>query len=398
MKKLIFPALLIIAVAVIGFQNSEFLQNSVLRFGEQETLTTNDIREVIENGTSWFKNSQEKSGHFKYEYMPFLDRYIDEDNMVRQAGGLYVLGELFRNDTENKLDLEKTITKAISYFESNTTEGELNGESFRCLLKYEGRCTLGGTSLALVGIIDLVQSDSSYKSDYKNLIEDYKDYLMAMRVGTKGFRDSYYTEKEQSTKESSFSNGEAFLALTRYYQYNPDEEVKEVLDEAFHYFEKIYRAEWDNNYYLWGMAAIKDLYAMDPKEEYYEFVKDYTDWRIDYYKGVRGTLRNRCAYIEGVTSAYSVLEPNLTTEEKEYYMEEIDFWLAKSKELQVDKGDFLRISYNYNFLTKQTIDDEEKAIGGFLTATTEQVQRIDFTQHCLNSYLQKLVDIDGKSL
>ena len=26
------------------------------------------------------------------------------------------------------------------------------------------------------------------------------------------------------------------------------------------------------------------------------------------------------------------------------------------------------------------------------------VQRIDFTQHCLNSYLQKLVDIDGKSL
>ena len=56
MKKLILPALLLIAVAFIGFQNSEFLQSSVLRIGEPETLTTNELREVIENGTSWFKN------------------------------------------------------------------------------------------------------------------------------------------------------------------------------------------------------------------------------------------------------------------------------------------------------------------------------------------------------
>lgn len=398
MKKLILPALFLIAIMFIGFQNSELLHNSVLRVGEPETLTTNELRDVIENGTSWFKNAQESSGHFKYEYMPFLDRYVDDDNMVRQAGGLYVIGELFRNDTESKLELEKTITKAISYFEFNSTEGTLNDQSFRCLLKYEGRCTLGGTSLALVGIIDLVQADASYESKYNDLIEDYKDYLMAMKVPNKGFRDSYYTDREQTAKESSFSNGEAFLALTRYYKYNPDEEVKVVLDEAYTYFEKIYREEWDNNYYLWGMAAIKDLYAMDPKEEYYEFVKDYTDWRIGAYKGYRGTLRNRCAYIEGVVSAYSVLEPNITAEEKEYYLEEIDFWLAKSEQLQVEADDFLRTSYNYNFITKQNIEDEEKATGGFLTATTEAVQRIDFTQHCLNSYLQKLVDIDGKSL
>lgn len=398
MKKITLPALLLIAVAFIGFQNRHFLYDSVLRLEEPQPLTTNEIREVIENGTSWFKNSQEKSGHFQYEYMPFLDRYIDDDNMVRQAGGLYVLGELFRNDPTEKLDLEKNITKAISYFEENTIEGEMNGQSFKCLLKYEGRCTLGGTSLVLVGILDLVQTDESYHSDYHELIEEYKDYIMAMKVPTKGFRDSYYTDREQSASESSFSNGEAFLALARYYKYNPDEEVKEVIDEAYTYFEKIYREEWDNNYYLWGMAAIKDLYAMDPKEEYYKFVKDYTNWRVDKYKEYRGSIRNRCAYVEGVVSAYSVLEPNLSTEEKEYYLEEIDFWLAKSEQLQVEPEDFLRMSYNYNFLTKQSIDDEEKANGGFLTATIEPVQRIDFTQHCLNSYLQKLVDIDGKSL
>ena len=44
------------------------------------------------------------------------------------------------------------------------------------------------------------------------------------------------------------------------------------------------------------------------------------------------------------------------------------------------------------------ITETQRAFGGFLTDETNLTQRIDFTQHCLNSYLQKLVDIDGETL
>lgn len=38
------------------------------------------------------------------------------------------------------------------------------------------------------------------------------------------------------------------------------------------------------------------------------------------------------------------------------------------------------------------------ARGGFLAGETELTQRIDFTQHCISAYLQKLVDIDKQLL
>jgi len=401
MKKIILFVLLsavILGVAFFSYQNKDKIYSSILREAPTQTLTTEQIREVIEKGTQWFKNTQEKSGHFKYEYMPFLDRYIDDDNMVRQSGGLYVLGELYRNDTENKFELLEPIAKAISFFEKNTVEGEFQEQNFLCVMKTSTKCSVGGTSLTLIGIIDLVQTTPLLKYEYEDLIEGYKNYILAMKLPEKGFRNSYYPEKAQSKKESSFGNGEAFLALTRYYKYNPDEEVKQIIKEAYEYFEEIYSAEWDNNFYLWGMAAIKDLYAMDPKEEYFEFVKDYTDWRINKYKNSRDFSHNKCAYIEGVISAYSVLEPNLTEEEKEYYLEEIDFWLSKSRELQVNSTDKLSVAYNNSVTKSLKIEDKDKSVGGFLTDIDEPVQRIDFTQHCLNSYLQKLMDIDREKL
>ncbi len=400
MKKIILFASLFIIILGAGFfsyQNKDEINTSVLRQESLQTLTAEQIREVIENGTEWFKNAQEKSGHFKYEYMPFLDRYIDDDNMVRQSGGLYVLGELYRNDTKNKFELLEPMAKAISFFEKNTVKGEFQEQNFLCVMKTSKKCSIGGTSLTLIGIIDLVRTAPLLKHEYEDLIEGYKNYIMAMKLPEKGFRNSYYPEKDQSEKESHFGNGEAFLALTRYYKYNPDEEVKQVIDASYKYFEEIYFAEWDNNFYLWGMAAIKDLYTTNPREEYFKFVKDYTDWRISKYKNSRDSSHNKCAYIEGVISAYSVLEPNLTEEEKEYYLEEIDFWLSKSRELQVNSTDELSVTYNDVTKTLK-IEDKDKSVGGFLTDVNEPVQRIDFTQHCLNSYLQKLVDVDGERL
>lgn len=398
MKKLIFPLIAIVLIGFIGYQNKDYLYTSVTRFSQTETLTTEEVRQVIVDGASWFKNSQDFSGKFKYEYMPFLDRYIEDDNMVRQAGGLYVLGELYRKDPENKLELEKYIIEAIEYFKENTAAGSYNSTRFNCLLKTSTRCTLGGTSLLMIGVLEFAEANPSMKEEYEELIEDYKDYILAMKKDGAGFRDRFYLKGSQSSDESSFSNGEAMLALTRYYKYNPDEEVKKVIDESYEYFEETYRAQWDNNFYLWGMGAIKDLYEEDPREEYFEFVKDYTDWRMGVYANARGSSRNRCAYIEGVASAYSVMEPNLSQEDKEYYLEEIDYWLAHSSLLQVHEDDFLRVAYNNNFFKKLVIEEEKLAVGGFLTATNEPVQRIDFTQHCLNSYLQKLVDIDGEKL
>lgn len=360
---------------------------------ETVALSDEQLKKIIENAVSWLQNAQEESGHFRYEYMPFWDRYVDDDNMVRQAGAFYVLGEVFVKMPE-KFDLDTTLEKAVEYFEENSVDSKFNGYSFKCLLKTPNDCTLGGTSLLLVGLLDVVEADDSLKSEYSKVIEEYKNFILAMRLGDAGFREKYVPDDggRQGGGESAFSNGEALLALVRYYIYNPSEELKETIDDSLAYFMRVYRKDWDANFYLWGMAALKGWYPLFPEEKYYDFVRDYTDWRLEQQQKVRVSSRNRCAYIEGVVSAFPVLEAVATAEAEYKYLEEIDFWLAKSRSLQLKKKDTIKIVFGDGGAKILVIKKPSKALGGFLTDFSEPFQRIDFTQHCLSAYLQKLVD------
>lgn len=362
-------------------------------YAETVALSNEQLGKIIENAVVWLQNAQEENGHFRYEYMPFWDRYVDDDNMVRQAGAFYVLGEVFVK-MPGKFDLDINLEKAVTYFKENSVGSKFNGYSFKCLLKTPEDCTLGGTSLLLVGLLDVVEADASLKIEYTEAIEKYKNFILAMRMGDAGFREKYVPNDggRQGGGESAFSNGEALLALVRYYIYNPSEELKETIDDSLAYFMRVYRKDWDANFYLWGMAALKSWYPLFPEEKYYDFVRDYTDWRLEDQKKARGSSRNRCAYVEGVVSAFAVIEVAATTEAEYKYLEEIDFWLAKSKSLQLKKKDTIKIVFGEEGSKILIIKKPSKALGGFLTDWSEPFQRIDFTQHCLNAYLQKLMD------
>ena len=362
-------------------------------------LSSGELREVIADSTDWLRAAQEKNGHFRYEYMPFLDRYVSDDNMVRQAGSLFVLGEILKADANDKLKLSGTIEKSLAYFENNSLSLSFNDRNFRCVQTKKGECGLGASSLAVVGAIDLVSANPQLSERYSALIKDYIEYILASRNPSAGFRNTIFSDdSKDDTSESSFSNGEAFLALAKYYEMTKNPEIKQLLDEVYIYFENLYGENFDNNFYLWGMAAVKLLNQIEPSDKYFDFVKSYTDNRIRPVKRKRNLTRNRCAYIEGVTSAYSVLEGKLSEREKENYLEEINTWLSKSAELQVKDDDKLQLQYNNRETEKLEITNSARAAGGFLTDFSEPVQRIDFTQHCVSAFLQKLVDIDREAL
>ena len=335
---------------------------------EGELLSNEDLRQVISLGVDWFKNAQEGNGHFKYEYLPYEDIYLEDDNIVRQAGSLFVLGEILIRDTNNVYELEDNIKKSISYFENESVIGEHNGIEFQCITNGY-KCKLGATSLTLVGILDLIECDPALENIYKPVIEDYINYILAMNIEDKGFRTHFYPSREtQSDKESSYATGEALLALVRYYKYHPTQDIKEIIDQTFEYISN--ELDFDVALYLWATAAIKDMHQIWPRDEYVDYIDEYTQWRVEGFKNRKNTNHNMCAYLEGVVSAYSLIEQ---------HGEEIDYWLAKNSQLQITQGN-------------------KKAIGGFLTGKKELTQRIDFTQHCISSYLQKLVDIDNLDL
>ena len=379
------------------------LRSEVLR-GQTtiDPLSTQETQEIIKSGVEWLRRAQEESGHFRYEYVPYEGIYRNDDNIVRQAGTFYQIGEIARKDSERVYDLKETMERSIDYFESLSVDSTFNGATFRCIVTPEeggqvDECKLGATSLALVGALSFVEAYPESRGAYENLIHDYAAYIQTMKKNEGGFRNRFNINNGlQSGKESSFSNGEAMLALVRYYKRYPDEELRTMLEGMFEYIET--EVAYDAPLYLWAMAALLDMQELWPNNEYIAYARDYTSWRVDGFLRRKNTQHNMCAYIEGIALAYILLEPHQNADENNTLKKEIDFWLRKTKDLQIGEDDIYRVLTAGGTIELQRLANPETAIGGFLTGENNPAQRVDFTQHCLNAYLIDLVNIRDESL
>lgn len=356
-------------------------------------LTTHHIKTIIAEGVAWLLNAQEKNGHFKYEYSPFLGVYLDDDNIVRQAGAFYALGEVAIRDTENVFDLRPALVRSADFFIAQSKESMYADTPFRCIVSTPSSkvCKLGATSLALVGILDMVERYPADEKKYAPHIVAYRDFILAMHKDNGGFRNAYrINTKTQSDTESSFATGEALLALVRLYQYEEDSDVADAIHKTFAYIDSD-AVPFDTALYLWATVALKDMQEIWPNDAHVAYVREYTEWRFNSVSDKKTTTHNMCAYIEGVVSAYSVVAPHVSAVEKKQYVDEIEYWLAKSSVLQVS-------SLTAENPMRKLLWTIVPARGGFLTGMFEPTQRIDFTQHCVSAYLQWLVDVQSVTL
>lgn len=362
---------------------------------ESAALTALELEAIVTAGTQWLIQAQESTGRFKYEYEPFQGDYLSGDNIVRQAGALFQLGEVVRRDNGNNPELAAAIESSIDYFESLSKEDEFLKVSFRCIVEdaESTTCKLGATSLALIGILSYIEAYPEKESEYEDLIDDYLSFILVSRNLSGGFRNIHHVGLNgQPSAESAFSNGEALLALTRYLMYRDSSVVKRTRDDALSFITK---DEYDTALYLWIMAALKDMPELSEHEEYLAYTKDFTLWRINGITPRRATRHNYCAYAEGVVSAYGVLEDHVDADYRDMLRGEIDFWNTKNSRLQIMEDTPARAVLDGDTLEFLTVADMDVAQGGFLTGDNVLTQRIDFTQHCVSAYLQTLVDVDG---
>ncbi len=118
-------------------------------------LSDDEMRAVINEGTAWLLASQEQNGHFAYEYEPYEGSYLSGDNIVRQAGAHFALGEVHRRHSSPSDELAEGIERAAAYFAAQTIYVNEDGERFACIASSprSSKCKLGATALALVGIL-----------------------------------------------------------------------------------------------------------------------------------------------------------------------------------------------------------------------------------------------------
>ncbi|MCA9363026.1 hypothetical protein KC851_01780 [Candidatus Kaiserbacteria bacterium] len=360
-------------------------------------LSEEQLREIINDGVMWTLRAQAADGSFNYEYRPFAGDYINDNGMVRQAGTLFMLTEVHKTRTEKPKEEVEVIENAIRYFAEISLKGNPDDGEFACIknaTKVE-RCDLGSTALALIGIINFVTAHPDKNADYQELLDLYSSYLLKAKFPNKGFSKRYEYNTGFSDTESPFYNGEAMLALVRFYQYEPQEELKTLLHNTFFYLKD---KEYESPLYLWITAALKEMQALWPNDEFLTYTFDFTKERLVYSYRRHHTKNNYCAPLEGLTSAYSILEGGVSTEFLRQLKNEINYWQSKTTALQLKENRPYRLVLDETGPVLLKVANPYLSHGGFLTSEEVLTQRIDFTQHCVSSYLQKLVDIDGVEL
>ena len=369
------------------------------RSHEDKRLSVAQLRTIVADAAGWMVRAQEDNGHFAYEYDVYHGTYLNDDHIVRQGGALYELGELARFDAENTLGTHEAIESAAAYFQSLSKTDAVEDVSFRCITESlsSDTCLLGATSLAVIGLLGYVEAVPEKGDVYDDLIDDYMAYIMAMKKDGEGYRDKFHIDSSiVLTKESSFSNGEALLALVRYYQHKPSKEVKEMIDETFTYL--VAKEEMENPLYLWIMAALKDMQKLWPSAAYVRYAQTFTEFKRAQLSRIHYTQKNYCASTEGLASAYSVLEGTVSSYELQRLRKEIDFWNMHNSVLKISSVDAYRLIDDENGMRLVVTPDLATAHGGFLTSGSVLTQRIDYTQHCVSAYLQTLIAIENAAL
>jgi len=123
-----------------------------------EHLSTDILMSSAIQAGDYLIRAVEPNGHFIYDYFPYSDRASDQYNMLRHAGTIYAMVELYEQ-TDNKA-LLNAAKKAIQYLIRQIQHFTKNEVAMACVVE-DGCAKLGGNGLAILALVKYMKVTES---------------------------------------------------------------------------------------------------------------------------------------------------------------------------------------------------------------------------------------------
>lgn len=225
---------------------------------------------AAEAAADYLTRSVLDDGRFVYIYRPDSDTVPDAYNIVRHAGTVYAMAELY--GVSGDPDLRAALTRAIDYLVSQASApcpAPLSGAPARCVFE-DGRVKLGANALAVLGLVEYtaVTGDESYLPVIRELAE-----WIAGGVFADG-RQVHFTTWPGGTilpSEVRFYPGEAMFALARLHKLDEDPRWLDVAEMIAHHIIEVRDAGLatdalpSDHWFLYGAS---ELYPLRPDPLY----------------------------------------------------------------------------------------------------------------------------------
>jgi len=369
---------------------------------------TERIRRAVDHTLS----TQLPNGLFEYDFDFLAGESTGEDNIVRQAGTLFALGEYLVDVddarvvpvmraglealAERSLPLGRGSIQAILEWtgifsiESGRLERALRwggllydpGGDGRVVSgddAYDNALT-GATALALIA--ELHYQRATGDDRYRDLRESWLRGLLALHVSGRGVRAHPAT-----LFENPYVNGEAWVTLAYYHELFPeDERVARALDDLESYVMDRYGREPDRNFYHWGAIAGAIRFRSGGDEHLSDFAAQQAETMLETAPPEKTRKQTTCSLIEGLAASIAVLRSSAERGALVSRMRErVGIELARNRALQIRPGQD-RWELGGGALLKAP------ALGGYAGAFVAGPYRIytrtDITQHCISALLK----------
>ena len=327
----------------------------------------------LKAAAAYIVSAQLPDGSFHYEYDFKNASYSDSNNLVRQAGAGSVLSQYLAL-TGDKAFIAP-IKAAIGYYGAQSTPRQAVGGKAAAV-----GGNAGATALAL--LTELVYSQTTADDSFATNRLAWLRGLASLQTKAGGFVRSV-----SDARESSFYNGEAWLALAQYHQRFPSDDLAtRLLLYAEQHFIAHYDRKPDLQFAHWGLMAAALRYQATGQPRFLHFITRLAAAHVRQLRPVPDADENSCAAVEGLASAAGALLAGKADEALvATIVADIEASLGNDLGLQIAAG---QTSLTLADGTALASPDIANFAGAFRNARSSTKTRIDSTQHCLSALMQ----------
>ncbi len=233
-----------------------------------EAVTAAGLDTAIEALGDYIIYRQQPSGLFTYQYEPAWDRYVDEENLVRQVGATMAVAAYALSSGRGGA---ASAADAAIRFHLQGLRDVPGRTDAAYIATSDGRNKLGVTALLCLALGEHPAAET-YAETRRKLVAG----MLMLQQPTGMFATAFPPARDVGAQD--YFPGEALLALASHHEHEPSTEVLDAFDKAIGFYRDYFRSRPSPAFVPWQVQAFAKMARHNKRQEYIDYVFELTDW------------------------------------------------------------------------------------------------------------------------